>query len=108
MRLAWLSMLCSSNVFSLISIFYGKILSLSGGGFGKAFWYFGSWDGTLVLGGIDCLVGKSVFCLGARKSRIRPHVHCTVAMQVWGRDSISTQQCGKAVHSQGLMPEINQ
>lgn len=61
MRLARLSNLCSSNLFPLIYIFYGKISTLSGGGFGKAFWYFGSWDGPLGLGRIVVLLGSRSF-----------------------------------------------
>lgn len=68
---------------------------------GKVFWNSGS-DRKVIL-----LRSRS-FALELRKRRTLAHVQCTVAMQVWRQDSISTQPCGKAVHIQGLMPETNQ
>lgn len=55
--------------------------------------------------------GLSLGSLGAWKHGkvgLHPHVHCRIAMQLWGRDSVSMKPRGKAVHNQGLMPEIHQ
>lgn len=43
-----------------ISIFYRKAWSLRRW-VGKAFWYFGSWDGLLGLGGLIVLLGSRSF-----------------------------------------------